>query len=66
MPVFLFIVFIALVLQAITFVPLLLIWSLNTLFALSLPYTWATWFATLVLAVALSGRKSIIPPRSPQ
>ncbi len=35
--------------------PLLVIWSLNTLFpALAIPYTMGTWFATLILGVALN------------
>ena len=35
--------------------PLLVIWSLNTLFpALDIPYTMGTWFATLFLGVALN------------
>jgi hypothetical protein len=35
--------------------PLLVIWSLNTLFpVLAIPYTIATWFATLILGVALN------------
>jgi len=35
--------------------PLLVIWSLNTLFpVLAIPYTIATWFANLILGVALN------------
>jgi hypothetical protein len=31
--------------------PILIIWSLNTLFpVLAIPYTLATWFATVILA----------------
>ena len=41
---------IGLALVAIIFVPLLVIWSLNTLFpALAIPYTWETWAATVLL-----------------
>lgn len=36
--------------------PLLTIWSLNTLFALAIPYTVATWFATGWLTLILAGR----------
>lgn len=37
--------------------PLAVIWSMNTLFALDIPYTFWTWLATLILNAALmSGR----------
>ena len=36
--------------------PLLTIWSLNTLFALAIPYTVTTWFATGWLTLILAGR----------
>jgi len=36
------------------FGPLLIIWSLNTLFALSIAYTLKTWFAAFVLGGLLS------------
>ena len=39
-------------------VPLLLIWSLNTLFALGIDYTFWTWLAALVLGSLLSSRAS--------
>lgn len=35
--------------------PFLLIWSMNTLFALSIPYTLKTWVAALLLAGAVGG-----------
>jgi hypothetical protein len=35
--------------------PLLVIWSLNTLFATGIEYTLATWFAALVLSGAVAG-----------
>jgi hypothetical protein len=41
---------------AVIFGPLLIIWSLNTLFALSIEYSLATWFAALVLSGAISVR----------
>ena len=36
--------------------PLLLIWSLNTLFLISISYNLFTWFAALILVLVLSGR----------
>ena len=41
---------------AVIFGPLLIIWSLNTLFALGIEYSLATWFAALVLSGAISVR----------
>lgn len=44
---------------ALIFVPLALIWALNTLFpALLIPYTWSTWFAMLLITGVLSARAS--------
>jgi hypothetical protein len=42
------------------FGPLLVIWSLNTLFpVLAIPYTLETWFATLVLnGMVFAGRRN--------
>lgn len=49
------IVYAVLILALLAAGPLLVIWSLNTLFpALAIPYTIATWFATLILGVALN------------
>jgi hypothetical protein len=51
----------ALILVAIIFVvtgPLITIWALNTLFALAIPSTFATWFATLWLQAALLAKIS--------
>jgi hypothetical protein len=31
--------------------PLLVIWSVNTLFSLSIAYTFTNWFATIVLGI---------------
>lgn len=36
--------------------PLAIIWALNTLFALAIPFAFKTWLATFVLAGALSAR----------
>lgn len=33
--------------------PLVTIWALNLLFSLSIPYTFATWFATLWLGMVV-------------
>ena len=35
--------------------PLVTIWSLNTLFSLTIPYTVATWFATVWLSLVTFG-----------
>jgi len=43
---------------AVIFGSLLIIWSLNTLFALSIEYSLSTWFAALVLSGAVSVRVS--------
>ena len=34
--------------------PLATVWSLNTLFALSIPYTWQTWLAAQILLAPFS------------
>ena len=36
------------------FGPLLVIWALNTLFALSIAYNFWTWAATIVLVIAIT------------
>lgn len=36
--------------------PIVVIWSLNTLFALAIPYTFKTWLATFFLTTVLSAR----------
>jgi hypothetical protein len=43
---------VGLVLLAIVLSPLALVWALNTLFALSVGYTFKTWLAALVVIVA--------------
>ena len=45
------------VLAIILFLPLLMIWSLNTLLALGIPYTVKTWLAMIVLAGGLATLK---------
>ena len=37
------------------FVPFAVIWAINTLFGMQIQFTFSTWLATLVLAVALRG-----------
>ena len=49
---------VALIVAIVVFGPLLIIWSLNTLFALSIEYSLSTWFAALVLSGAVSVRVS--------
>ena len=39
--------------------PLAVVWALNTLFALSIGYTWQTWLAVMVLAGALKSNVSV-------
>ena len=52
--------FVSLAIVAIVFGPLLVIWSLNTLFpVLAIPYALETWFATVVLnGMVFAGRRS--------
>ena len=38
--------------------PLLFIWSINTLFGTGIAYTWATWFAAIVLAIMLGAARN--------
>ena len=47
---------ILLLIVVIIFGPLLTIWALNTLFALAIPYTLSTWFATAVLGSFFTAR----------
>jgi len=35
--------------------PYAVVWSLNTLFGLMIPYTWQTWLAAFVLTSVVSG-----------
>ena len=35
--------------------PYAVIWSINTLFGLVIPYTWQTWLASFVLTSVVSG-----------
>ena len=37
-------------------VPLLMIWSINTLFNTGIPYTLSTWFAAFVLTSAVTSK----------
>lgn len=49
------IVFLLFITALIVGMPLIIIWSLNTLFSFNIPFTFATWFATLILAGVVSG-----------
>ncbi len=51
-------VVLVLILAAIFFVlgPIVVIWSLNTLFTLAIPYTFKTWLAAFILIMVLSAR----------
>ncbi len=45
----------AVVAAILVFMPLAAIWSLNTLFALTIPFAFATWLAAFVLSAVISG-----------
>ena len=45
----------AIIVLAVIWGPLLIIWSLNTLFGLGIAYSIKTWFAALALGGALAG-----------
>ena len=47
---------VAVVVLDIIVAPLAAIWSLNTIFALAVPYTVKAWFAVFVLAYLVGGR----------
>lgn len=51
---------VALIVSVIAFGPLLIIWSLNTLFSLGIAYSLKTWFAALILGgvVGSTGKSS--------
>ena len=49
---------ILLALLLIVFGPFLMIWSINTLFGLTIPFTLKTWLAALILGGSFSARKS--------
>jgi inner membrane protein involved in colicin E2 resistance len=46
---------IVLVILAVIFMPLLVIWSLNTLFGFTIAYNLSTWFAVVVLGMFIRG-----------
>lgn len=52
------ILFALLILAAIIFIPMLVIWALNTLFALSIAYTFINWAAVYVLIAVFRGGSS--------
>ncbi len=48
-------ILVLLVALAVIFMPLALIWALNTLFGLTIAFTLKTWLAALLLSAVLSG-----------
>jgi hypothetical protein len=52
------VLFMVLAILAIVFGPILMIWSLNTLFGLGIAYTFWTWLAALILGGTLTARAS--------
>jgi len=51
-----FIAGITLLIIAVTLGPLLILWSLNTLFpVVHIPYTWETWAAAFILSAPFTG-----------
>ena len=49
-----YIIIIPLIVLAFIFIPIALIWALNTLFALAIPFTVKTWAAALILGGIVS------------
>lgn len=43
------------IIALIIFGPFLLIWSMNTLFGLAIPFTFKTWLASLILGATVKG-----------
>ena len=52
---FTLLVWLAIAVASIIFGPLITIWSLNTIFALTIEYSLETWFATVWLQATLMG-----------
>jgi len=50
---------IAFALLVIWLAPLAAIWSVNTLFSMTIPYTFDTWCASLILSGVVSGQSMI-------
>lgn len=48
-------IWLAFIIAAVTFGPLATIWSINTLFTLTIPYTLETWFAVVWLTMVTFG-----------
>ena len=55
----------ALIVVLVYYIPILLIWSINTLFETNILYTWTNWFASLILLM-LVGNGSGVSYRSKQ
>ena len=41
-----------------TYIPLIAIWSVNTLFSMTIPYTLDTWMASTFLCVLFAGNRA--------
>jgi hypothetical protein len=61
---FLTLIVILLVIALIVLFPLAVIWALNTLFALSIGYTFWTWLATVVLCMVVGGSRASYSSKS--
>lgn len=51
---------IGLVILALIFCPIALIWAITTLFPITIPLTLKTWFAALILLASLGGIKASV------
>jgi len=51
---------IGLVVLALIFCPIALLWAITTLFPITIPLTVKTWFAALILLASLGGLKASI------
>jgi hypothetical protein len=56
---FLIALLIVLVIALFVFYPLAVIWSLNLLFGLTIPFTFSTWCATMVLVGVFTARITV-------
>lgn len=56
---FLVAILIVIVVLAVVFGPMAVIWSVNTLFNLTIPYTFKTWAASFCLSSLLAARVNI-------
>ncbi len=54
-----FLIALLIILAIIVVGPVLMIWALNTLFALAIPYTIWTWLAVLILGSAIKANAQV-------